>query len=166
MTDSSNNNNDIKDIIPKPKTEDLPTAETREEKFIRNLWLYPTAKEAALKAGYSEYTASSTIYVKMKTERFRNKIREYAIDNDLMALPKIGYIEDRIIDYLMENPLEASKHKHILKQKKQVAGVLGNDQPRPQPPTYNLTEVRAFVAQFVPKLDQKNIEEAEIIDTK
>jgi len=53
MNESSNDNSNIKDIIPKTEADNLPEAETREDKFIRNLWLYKTAKEAALAAGYT-----------------------------------------------------------------------------------------------------------------
>jgi len=104
----------------------------------------------------------------MKTERFKDKIREYAIANDVRSLPKIGYIEDRIIDYLMDNPLEASKHKHILKQKKQIAGILGQELPTPEQPMVNLGRLQVFWSNMIEsrqkEFESKAITEAEIVE--
>ncbi len=68
MTDEKanncNDNRDVKaktDALPENEIDTLPTAETKEDKLIRNLFLYKTVYEAAIKAGYTEYTAKSTI---------------------------------------------------------------------------------------------------------
>ena len=109
------------------RIDDLPVAETKEDKLIRNLFLCKTVYEAAILAGYSENTAKSTIYTKLKRERVKNKIREYAITNDLLSLPKIAYIEEQILDHLVKNPLDTPKYAQTLKQKKKIAGILGGD---------------------------------------
>jgi Arc/MetJ family transcription regulator len=133
MTDEKANNGNEIEQITDIEIDDLIVAETMEEKFIRNLFLYRTVYEAAIKAGYSETTARASIYTKIKDERFKNKLREYAISNDLLSLPKISYIEEQVLNHLVKNPLDAPKHARMLREKKQIAGILGQDvAPAPQ----------------------------------
>ena len=145
---------DITDIVPQKEIDDLPTAETREDKLIRNLYICKTVYEAAIKAGYSENTAKSTIYTKLKNERFKNKIRDYAISNDLLSLPKIAYIENQILNHLMENPLDTPKYSKTLKQKKKVAGILGEDVPQ-APQVINIKSIEKVQVMVTDMLKQR-----------
>lgn len=140
MNDNSNIPKDLSIITSEPEEntlDNLPTTETREDRFIRNLYIFKTPYEAAIRAGYSKNYASSGIYTKMKGKKFMEKVVQYAIENDIRSLPKIAYIENQILDYLVENPLEAPKYAHTLKQKKQIAGILGRDTPQ-APVTVNI----------------------------
>ena len=145
---------DITDIVPQKEIDDLPTAETREDKLIRNLYICKTVYEAAILAGYSENTAKSTIYTKLKNERFKNKIRDYAISNDLLSLPKIAYIENQILNHLMENPLDTPKYSQTLKQKKKVAGILGEDVPQ-APQVINIKSIEKVQVMVTDMLKQR-----------
>ena len=163
MTDE---NKQITDIVPQNEDNTLPEAPSREDKFIRNLFIYRSKYKAAIEAGYSENTAKSTIYTKLKNERFRNKIRDYAITNDLLSLPKIAYIEEQILDHLVKNPLDTPKFVRTLKEKKQIAGVLGHEIPKPQQPTINIKNLRVFMESLAPDHAKPTpIPDAEVIDT-
>jgi len=151
-------------IVPQREIDDLPVAETKEDKLIRNLFLYKTVYEAAIKAGYTEYTAKSTIYTKLKNERFKNKIREYAVSNDLMSLPKIAYIEEQVLDHLVKNPLDLPKYAQTLKQKKQIAGILGQD-VAPAPVVINIKAIERIQIATADMLT-KRLESFKDTDTK
>jgi hypothetical protein len=160
MTDEkANKSNTPKDLSvitaesEKNTLDNLPTTETREDKFIRNLYLFKTPYEAAIKSGYSENYASSGIYAKMKGKKFMEKVVQYAIENDIRSLPKIAYIENQILDHLVENPLETPKYVHTIRQKKRIAGVLGDDKPQPQI-TVNIKTLEAAQVNLRNMLDE------------
>jgi len=162
----TNDNKDVTDIVPKEEGSIEPKP-SKEDLFIRNLFLYKTVKEAAIKAGYTKNTASSTVYVKLKNERFKNKIREYAINNDLLCLPKIAFIEEQVLDHLVKNPLDLPKFRHTVKEKKRIAGILQPDALPEPPPTINIESLKVFWQGVFPdKPEPKPIDDAEIIDTK
>lgn len=140
MTDSSNDNKNIKDNLPKPEIEGLPTAETQDDQLVRNLFLLPTVQEAAKEAGFTGSMLKSGVYNKIKTKRFQDKIKEYAITHNVMTLPKIMQIEDKVIDHLLKKPLESNKHTRMLAEKKRIAGILGEDTPPPATVVFNVKE--------------------------
>ena len=145
--------------------EGLPTAETQDEQLIRNLFLYPTVKEAAEKAGFTGSMLQSGVYVKIKRRAFQDKIREYAIAHNVMSLPKIMMIEDKVIEHLLKKPLDSAKHTRMLAEKKRIAGILGEDTPKPQSVvTINYAELRMIHSDLMPDHSKKDVEEAEIID--
>jgi hypothetical protein len=111
-------------IIPDKDIEPEPAKPDMEDLFTRNLFLYPTIKEAALAAGYSESSAESTVYTKMKSSKFQDKVREYAKEHDLLNIPRILSIEDKVLSHLEDNPLDIGKFKDTIKQKKTIAGLL------------------------------------------
>jgi len=129
----NDNNNESKELITissesaENELDNLPVAESKEDKLVRNLFLYETTYEAAIKAGYTENTAKSTIYTKIKKERFRNKIRDYAVANDLLEIPIIAHIERKILKAVNKNIKDYPKYKDVFKQKKKVAGILADD---------------------------------------
>jgi hypothetical protein len=167
MTDSSNDNNNIKDIIPEPEIEDLPTAETQDDQFVRNLYIFPTVKEAAEAAGYTGSMLKSGVYNKIKTKRFQDKMKEFAITHNVMTLPKIMQIEDKVIEHLLKKPLESNKHVRMLAEKKRIAGVLGEDTPPPQGVTFNIKEF--YNQHWAPRkalYEKSLIPEAEVISDK
>jgi hypothetical protein len=114
----------------------------REDLLIRNLFLCKTPREAAKKAGYSDsYTESGLIYRRLKSPKMQEKIRRYAIANELLNIPAILDLERGAIKYLQDKPQELPKFAAILKQKKQIAGLLQQDVV-PTAPTINIKEVR------------------------
>jgi hypothetical protein len=117
----------------------------REDLLIRNLFLCKTPREAARKAGYSEsYTESGLIYRRLKSPKLQEKIRQYAIANELLNIPAILDLERGAIKYLQDKPQELPKFAAILKQKKQIAGLLQQD-TTPTAPTINIKEVRTLM---------------------
>jgi len=150
---------------PENAVSDVAEPLSKENQFIQNLFRFSTIKEAATEAGYSESTVASTIYTKMKKPHFRDKIRQYAINHDIMTLPRMLRVEDQLLDYLEKNPVEVSKHARIWAQKKKIAGILKEEEPAPVVKTVNIGELRVWMQQFAPDHGQKSkdIKEGEVI---
>ena len=168
--DKDNNSNDSKQItnvVPKLDDEVLPTCETQDDELVRNLFLYPTVQEAAKEAGFKGSMLKSGVYNKIKTKRFQDKIREYAVAHNVMSLPKIMMIEDKVIEHLLKKPLESAKHTRMLAEKKRIAGILGEDTPQPKAPTINIKELRLIHNALLPDNPNKpKVIDAEVIDTE
>jgi phage terminase small subunit len=108
--------------------DNLPSPQSQEELFIHNLFIEPSVTQAALKAGYSEYSAKSHIYAKLRNPKFQEKIREYARTHELIeSVPTILRLENNALKWLADKPQELPKYAAILKQKKQIAGLLQQD---------------------------------------
>lgn len=123
------------------EVERLPSnVDPREDLMIRNLFLCDSIAEAAIKAGYSESYANGPLYIRLKKPKFQEKIRKYAIANELLNIPKIMRLESKALDYLVDKPAELPKFASILKQKKQIAGLLSQD-AAPQVPTISIEKV-------------------------
>ena len=163
MADDGNDNRDLTKYDPEQALPDVPTAETQDDMLLRNLFLYPTVKEAAEKAGFTGAMLQSGVYVKIKRKSFQNKIREYAIAHNVASLPRIMFIEDRVIDHLMKKPLDSVKHTRMLSEKKRIAGILGEDPVKPLPPTYNIQAFMAIHQTCMPDNPDKAID-AEVIE--
>jgi phage terminase small subunit len=109
-------------------TDTLPTPPDREQEFIKNLFLEPNPYQAAIKAGYSESYSVSTLYTRLKNPKFQERIREYARSHELVnSVPLIMRLENKALKYLEDKPQELPKFASILKQKKQIAGLLSQD---------------------------------------
>ena len=110
-------------------SDNLPTEPiNQEELFIRNLFIEPSITQAALNAGYSESSAKSHIYTKLRQPKFQEKIRDYARQHELIdSVPTILRLENQALKYLEDKPEELPKFASILKQKKQIAGLLSQD---------------------------------------
>jgi nicotinic acid phosphoribosyltransferase len=132
-----------KDIVPSthPEASQSVNPPTKQELFIRNLFLFDSAYEAAIAAGYSESTASGTIYHQLKSKKLQDKIRDYAKTHELLNIPKVLKLEDKALDYLKDITQELPKFSALLKQKKQIAGLLHQD-VTPQVPTISIGEVQ------------------------
>ena len=112
-----------------------------ESAFISNLFLYNSTTEAAIKAGYSESYATSAIRVRLKDPKFLNRIREYAQQHELVeSVPQIMRLEQSALNYLRDKPQELPKFTGLLKQKKQIAGLLSQD-VAPQQATISIGQV-------------------------
>jgi hypothetical protein len=119
-------------------------APNREDLFIQYLFMLGNTTEAAMKAGYSATYAYTAIRKRFKDVKFLDKIREYARTHELVdSIPKILKIENKCLTYLetQADPSEIPKFAAILKQKKQIAGLLQQD-TTPTAPTINIKEVR------------------------
>ena len=115
---------EVIDVTPEPPQE--PELE-REDKFIRNLAVCHTVREAALLAGYSETVAKTTIYSKLKSRAFQDKLREHYKGTAASYLPQIASLEGKALKHLDSNIEDLPKFAHTLKQIKQSAGVLSQD---------------------------------------
>jgi hypothetical protein len=117
-------NTDSIDNLPSIVSEPLD----RESSFIRNLFIEPNVLQAALKAGYSEGYATGPLYNRLKSPKLQEKIREYARSHELInSVPLIMRLEHKALEYLEDKPSELPKFSAILKQKKQIAGLLSQD---------------------------------------
>jgi len=125
----------------------LPSALTspdnidRESLFIRNLFIEPNVLQAALKAGYSEGYATGPLYNRLKSPKLQERIREYARQHELIdSVPTIMRLEHNALKWLADKPEELPKFASILKQKKQIAGLLSQD-VAPQQATISIGQV-------------------------
>ena len=116
-------------IAPYDNIPRVPTViDNREDIFIQNLFICDSTLQAALKAGYSESYATGSLYAKIKHPKFQAKIREYAVTHELInSVPKIMHLESKALEYLQDKPDQLPKFASILKQKKQIAGLLSQD---------------------------------------
>jgi phage terminase small subunit len=106
----------------------FPSIQDQESLFIRNLFTEPSITQAALSAGYSESSAKSHIYTKLRQPKFQERIREYARTHELInSVPTILRLEENALKYLADKPEQLPKFASILKQKKQIAGLLSQD---------------------------------------
>jgi hypothetical protein len=113
----------------------------RESLFIRNLFIEPNVLQAALKAGYSEGYATGPLYNRLKSPKLQQRIREYATTHELVdSVPLILKLEHNALKYLEDKPQELPKFASILKQKKQIAGLLSQD-VQPQQATISIGQV-------------------------
>ena len=128
--------------LPDNTTNNLPepTEPTKQDKFISYLFTEQTIKDAARKAGYAESTCASVTYTMLKDPKFQDKLRQYAINNDLLSLPVIAKIENKCLNLVDANPEKYPKFKEIFRQKKQVAGILAQD-TTPAVPTINIKSI-------------------------
>jgi len=124
---------------PLPAIPDIPL--DRESSLIRNLFIEPNVYQAAIKAGYSHSYADSTIHTRLKNPKFQAKVREYAITHELInSVPVIMRLEHNALKWLADKPEELPKFASILKQKKQIAGLLSQD-VQPQQATISIGQV-------------------------
>ena len=117
---------------------------SKQDLFIEYLSTCETVKEAALAAGYSESYATKTIYSRMKSHKFADRIRERYNGHAVTLLPKLANIDTAIINHLADNPLDAPKYKDTQQRILQVAGVL-QDTPVMVNPTFTYVDLRTMV---------------------
>jgi len=140
-------NNNV--LLPaKPEKEHEKEA-TREELFIRNLFLDMGVKDAARQAGYSESYLSSSLYKRFRSPRFQNKIKDFAISLNYSFLPKVLNIHrlglEAIEKDLREGGVEkASKLKHISRDSLRMAGLLNEDN-KPAVSFVNIHSLQAII---------------------
>lgn len=99
----------------------------KQQSLIQNLFTEKTIIAAAEKAGYKTDSIPSNVYLMVRTPEFQRKMLEYAKANNILDLPQIHRIEAQALNDLERNPENYAKYKDILKQKKQVAGLLAPD---------------------------------------
>jgi len=128
--------------LPNNTTNNLPepTEPSKSDQLIRYLFSEPDIKAAAIKAGYAESTASKHIYTMIKDPKFQDRLRQYAIANDLLSVPQLQKIENSCLKLVEANPEKYPKFKEIFRQKKQVAGLLAQD-TTPAVPTINIRSI-------------------------
>jgi hypothetical protein len=113
----------------------------RESLLIRYLFTEPNVFQAAIKAGYSEGYADGPLHNRIKSPKLQEKIREYARQHELInSVPLIMRLEHKALEYLADKPSELPKFSAILKQKKQIAGLLSQD-VQPQQATISIGQV-------------------------
>jgi len=142
---------------------DLISSKDQEQLLIQNLSMYPTIKEAAINAGYSESYAKSNIYRLIKKPEFQSRLKHYYRVHNTALLPRILKAESKLVDIIHDDPEKLSKHHTTIKQIKQAAGILEPDEAPRQPfiNIKNLQELSLKILQDKTKLEQ--IPDAEIL---
>lgn len=136
---------------------DTPSDADRRERYIANLFnpIFRTPKEAALGAGYSECYAEKAHLYLAKSGKLPDLIRQYATAHDILDLPKIYALEKAALNQAIAESISRpdstidnlSKLRHLIKTKKQIAGVLQQDTEQAAP-TINIGEVRQLMIQI------------------
>jgi hypothetical protein len=138
----SRENNSITTIEPE-------VSESKESQFIRAYLNCHDVREAGRQAGYAESVLSSGyLYGKFKNPRFQELFRSAAIAMDYQDLAFVYSLERKALkeaaQQAKDNPGSAleniSKLKHTVKQKKQIAKLLGQDTPQP-PQVINIQSI-------------------------
>ena len=106
--------------------------DSREDTFIRLLFQGLPLKESALQAGYSESFAVSNVYSKFNNPRFQDKIRQYAIANNSLFIPKVCNLYNKTLKVLEQEVEQGNidnmgKSKHITTQILQIGKILSPD---------------------------------------
>ena len=165
--DNTNNNKQITDVVPQ---NELDTQKDRDLQFIEAYLDCLDVREAGRRLGYAETTINSGyLYQKFKKHEFQEKLKHAYIARDYQDLALIYSLErlglQEIAQEAKDKPNSIVRNlanlKHITKQKKQISGIL-QDTPKPQEPTFNLTEIRCFVQQFMP--DRPKSIDGEVFD--
>ncbi len=140
--------------------EELPVKADREHAFIVNLGLYPTIKEAGLKAGYSKAYCSADLCRKLKSEKFLSKLRDYYKAQKHIQLPVINTIEQNALTAYLDDPKLAIKSPGLLKDLKTAAGI--QQEELKQTTFINISNLRELSVHVLNKPPE--IEEAEVIN--
>lgn len=133
--------------IHSPTANNTVTTDPRELAFIQNLATCKTIKAAAIKAGYSQETASSAIYTKLYSKSFQSKLREYYQGFAHTFLPGIAKIEHNVLKACLEDVNKVPKHARTLKEIKQAAKILSPDIPTALP-TIHVDQVQVLMQQI------------------
>ena len=100
---------------------------TVKDKFIRNLATYPSVRSAAIAAGYSEDYANGNLYRMIRGDRFQKELADYYRGCNATLIPLMAQAEKNGLKYASDNPGSLPRFAPILKQIKQVAGLIAND---------------------------------------
>lgn len=102
---------------------------SREDIFIRNLFLVDTVKEAGLRAGYTESYCEGPLCQKLKNPKVQEKIKKVFLETQSMNLPMIAKIYKSGLSHLSkaENITDYPKLSQIDKRILQLTGMLAQD---------------------------------------
>ena len=131
-------------VAIKPNTKPVEDTEqlSREDMFVRNLFVCKSIKEAGLQAGYTESYCEGTLRYRLKNPKVQEKIKKAFLASQCMNLPKIAKIYQNGLDHLCkaENIKDYPKLAGIDKRILQITGLLGQDSPH-QAPTISIEKV-------------------------
>ena len=115
---------------------------TNQLALLDNLTKYTSIQEAAKAAGYSDKTASNIKALIKRSPALMNRIKDIYLANTVTQLHDIMVIEDNVLSHCKEkgNVDNVPKHAQMLKQIKQSAGVLDQDQA-PKAVTININTI-------------------------
>ena len=133
MTKTSNN-------LPET-TKGLKLTE-KQQLFIDNLHHYKTLRSAAKAAGYGkEIQRSITSYVK-RSPALTEAMRSFYHDSAMLLLHDMSLVDRNVLNHCKDpnNIADVPKHGHMLKQIKQVAGVMAED-TTPKQATVNIAHI-------------------------
>ena len=120
---------ETKELIPVDETSEL----SQDELFAIGMLTYNTVREAGEFAGYAVSTIDSGfLYRKAKSPKFLDLVRDIAKNYDVLNIPRLLRIEDKVLDHLDRNPLDINKYKEMIRQKKTIAGLLKQESDKGQ----------------------------------
>ena len=131
------------------------------ELLARNVAMGMEPQAAALQAGYSEGSITSTLYRTMKGERFQKLLRGYIINHNLLQLPKYLQLDEIAIDAALRKAdtsddaaiAVAGKMQQAAKRKFSMAGLLRDDDKDRQQ-TIQIDSVQNLMLQIGSKSDK------------
>lgn len=132
-----------------------------EDAFIQNLFAGMKPKEAAIAAGYSESSASSTIYTKKKNPKFIRKLQHYAISHgSLTAIPKLMKLDNQVIKEYEQDISKAIDKPGALKLLNEKYGLVKSNDQSPNQQFIQINLNQGVMRQ----LTQERVQEAQIED--
>ncbi|MDY6856726.1 MAG: hypothetical protein SWO11_18865 [Thermodesulfobacteriota bacterium] len=124
----------------------------KEDKFLELLAECQTVREAGLRAGYSESYCSGTIYHKLKSKRFQNRLIHRYKGENAVHLAKVSRINQNVLNQLVKETEEGDlrnvgKTQHVARQALQISGLLAQDGGKGQQ-TVNVSGVQNLMIQL------------------
>lgn len=134
-----------------------PDGDSRKDRCLSYVMLGLPFAKAAIKAGYKPSYAKGKLYRVFKTSpEWESKINEILQRVPerfrrlcIARLPLVADIEGRALELMRKQPELAVKHPQLLRQSKQVAGLLADD-GAPVQQTININELRLLISSGVP----------------
>lgn len=147
---------------------------TKKQRFHMYRMFNLPIKTCAKLAGYSNEYGYQLVREYKYNPKVRHSVEQILSDMPeayrsicKLRLPQIAEIEGKALLEYDNDPRLAIDKPQLLKQVKQAGGVdLSEQAPPPKAPTINIREIRLIHQDLMPDRYKKDVEEAEIIDTK
>ena len=117
---------------------------SRMDKFIYYKFKGMNTYQAAKAAGYSESFCLSNAYQLKHKKSYQEKCKEYYKAEAVETLPKHVTINNNVIQDCLDNTDNIAKHRQILKEIREEAGV--RDHVAAPPSTINIGSIQAIIA--------------------
>ena len=131
-------------VVIKPESQELSDL-PKLDKFVYYKYQGLSTYHAAKAAGYSESYSKTKAYQLLRKQSYQEKSKEYYKAEAINTLPKQVKIQNDVINDCLENTENVVKHRQMLKEIRQEAGV--RDDMDSAPRTINIQSIQSIIAQ-------------------